>query len=67
MERPHNKYGSAIPIKDDLKVDNVYEGVQGTVELITIVVSGVVVHSMYKPPNDQFALSQHSATEICHT
>ena len=35
-ERPHNKYGSAILIRDDLKVDNVYERVQGTVELITI-------------------------------
>ena len=50
-ERPHNKYGSAILIRDDLKVDNVYKRVQGTVELITIVMSGVVVHSVYKPPN----------------
>ena len=49
-ERPHNKYGSAILIRDDLKVDNVYERVQGTVELITIVMSGLVVHSVYKPP-----------------
>ena len=24
-ERPHNKYGSAILIRDDLKVDDVYE------------------------------------------
>ena len=43
-ERPHNKYGSAILIREDLKVENVYERVQGTVELITIVMSGVVVH-----------------------
>ena len=54
-ERPHNKYGSAILIRDDLKVDNVYERVQGAVELITIVMSRVVVHYVYKPPNDQFA------------
>ena len=54
-ERPH-KYGSAILIRDGLKVDNVYERVQGTVELITIVMSGVVVHSVYKPQNDKFAL-----------
>ena len=51
-ERPHNKCGSATLIRDDLKVDTVYERVQGTVELITIVMSGVVVHSVYKPPND---------------
>ena len=56
VERPHNKYGSTILIRDDLKVKNVYERVQGTVELITIVMSGVVVHSVYKPPNDQFGL-----------
>ena len=30
-ERSHNRYGSAILIRDDLKVDNVYERVQGTV------------------------------------
>ena len=60
-ERPHNKYGSAILIREDLKIENVYERVQGTVELITIVMSGVVVHYVYKPPNDQ-----HS-DETCHT
>ena len=53
-ERPH-KYGSTILIRDDLKVENVYERVQGTVEIITIVMSGVVVHSVYKLPNGQFA------------
>ena len=64
-ERPHNKYGSAILIRDALKVDNVYEKVQGTIELITIVMSGEVVHSVYKPPNDQFALL--SAPYVKHT
>ena len=48
VERPHNKYGSAILIREDLKVDNVYERVQGAVELITIVMSGVVVHSVFR-------------------
>ena len=33
VKRPH-KYSSAILIRDELKVDNVYERVQGTVELI---------------------------------
>ena len=56
VERPHNKYGSAILIREDMKVENVYKRVQGTVELITIVMSGVVVHSVYKPPHDQFVL-----------
>ena len=66
VERPHNKYGSAILIREDLKVENVYERVQGTVELITIVMSGVVVHYVYKPPNDQFVLPALDI-ETCHT
>ena len=56
VERPHNKYGSAILIRNDLKVKNIYERVQGTVELITIVMPGVVVHYVYKRPNDPFEL-----------
>ena len=31
VERPHNKYGSAILIRNDLKVRKLYERVQGTV------------------------------------
>ena len=54
VERPHNKYGSAILIRNDLKVKKIYERVQGTVEIIMIVIPGVVVHSVYKPPNDPF-------------
>ena len=65
-ERPHSKYGSAILIRDDMKVDNVYERVQGTVELITILMSGVVVHSVYKPPNDQFALPALDHRDLPH-
>ena len=66
-ERPHNNYGSAILIRDDLKVNNVYERVQGTVELITIVMSGVVVHSVFKPPNDQLALLALDHSDLPHT
>ena len=43
-------------IQNDLKVKKIYERVQGTVEIITIVMSGIVVHSVYTPPNDLFEL-----------
>ena len=56
VQRPHSKYRSAILIRNDLKVKKIYERVQGTVELIMIVMPGVVVHSVYKPPNDPFEL-----------
>ena len=29
VERPHNKYGSAILIRNDMKVKKIYERVQG--------------------------------------
>ena len=65
-ERPYNKYGSAILIIDDLKFDNVYEKEQGTVELITIMMSGVVVHSVYKPLNDQFVFPALGHRDLPH-
>ena len=65
VERPH-KYGSAILIRNDLKVKKIYERVQGTVEIITIVMYGVVVHSVYKPPNDSFELPALGHTNLPH-
>ena len=56
VECPHNKYGSAILIRNDLKVKKIYERIQRTVEIITIALPGVVVHRVYKPPNDPFEL-----------
>ena len=55
-ESPHKKYGSAILIRDDLRVEKISVRTLGTVELLTIVMPGVVIHSVYKPPNDQFQL-----------
>ena len=55
-ELPHKKCGSAILIRGDLKVENIYERVHGTVEIITIVMPVVVVHSVYKSSNNQFEL-----------
>ena len=65
-EHPHNNYGSDILIRDYLKVDNVYERVQGTGELIKMVMSGVVVHSVYKPPNDQFSVPALGHRDFLH-
>ena len=56
VERPHSKYGSTILIRNGVKVKKIYERVQGTVVLITIVMPRVVVLSVYTPPNDPFEL-----------
>ena len=56
VERPHIKYGSAILIRSDLKVRGVSVWEQDNVELISNEMPGVVVHSVYKPPNEKFVL-----------
>jgi len=53
-ERPHDKYGSAIFIRDDLKVKSVSVSAANNVEVITAELPNVVVHSVYKPPGEQF-------------
>ena len=53
-ECPHNKHGSSVFIRDGLKVNNISVSEEGNVELITVGLSGVLVHSMYKPPTETF-------------
>ena len=53
-ERPHDKYGSAIFIRDDLKVKSIYVTAANHVEVITAEQPDVVVHSVYEPPSEQF-------------
>ena len=55
-ERPHDKYGSAIFIRDDLKVKSISVTAANHVEVITAELPDVVVHSVYKPPSEQFVL-----------
>ena len=55
-ERPHIKYGSAILIRSDLKVKGVSAWEKDNVELISIEMPGVVVHSVYKPPNEKLVI-----------
>ena len=57
-ERPHDKYGGggAIFIRYDLKVKSISVTAANHVEVITAELSDVVVHSVYKPPSEQFEL-----------
>ena len=55
-ERPHDKYGSAIFIRDDLKVNSISATAVNHVDMITTELPDVVVHSVYKPHSDQFVL-----------
>ena len=54
-ERPNNNHSSFVFIRDGLKVNNisVYEE-ENVVELFTVELPCVVVHSVYKPPHKPF-------------
>ena len=56
VERPHNKYGSAVSIRDDLKVKGISICEDDDVELIKIELCIAIIQSVYKPPNIQFLL-----------
>ena len=55
-----------VLFSSDMKVGNIYERVHVTVELIMIVMSEVVVHSVYKPPHDQFELPALGHRDLPH-
>ena len=53
-EQPHDKYGSAIFIRDNLKVNSISAIAINHVEVFTTELAHVVVHYVYKPPSMQF-------------
>ena len=65
VERPHIKCGSAILIRSNLKLKGVSVW-EDNVELISIEMPGVVVHSMYKPPNEKFILPAFGYRNLPH-
>ena len=56
VKQPHIMYGSAILIRSDLKVKGASIWEQDNVELISIEMPGVVVHYVYKSPNEKVVL-----------
>ena len=54
-ERPHNKHGSSVFVRDGLKVNSISVCEEENVEFITVELPGVV-HSLYKPPPEPFLL-----------
>ena len=55
-ERPHNKHGSSVFVRDGLKVNSISVCEEENVELITVELPGVVVDSLYKLPPEPFLL-----------
>ena len=56
-ERPHNKHGSSVFLRDGLKVNIISVCEEDNVDFIAVEQPGVVVHSVYKPQAEQFLRS----------
>ena len=65
-ERPHNKHGSSVFVRDGLTVNRISSCEEDNVEFITVELPGVVVHSGYKPPAEQFLLPPHGNRNMPH-
>ena len=65
-ERPHNKHGGSVSVRDGLKVNSIYVCEEDNVEFITVELNGVVVHSVYKPPAEQFLLPLLGSRNMPH-
>ena len=63
-ERIHNKHGNSIFIRDGLKVNKIYVCEEDNVELSTVELPGVVVHSMYKLSPQLSTLGQRNKHHI---
>ena len=66
VERPHNKHGSTVFVRDGLKVNSISVCEEDNVEFITVELPGVVVHSVYKPPAEQFLLPPLGSRNMPH-
>ena len=55
-DRPHDKYGNAIFITDDLKVKSISVTATNHVEMIIAELLDVVIHYVYQPLSEQFVL-----------
>lgn len=52
--RSHNKYGSAIFVRDKLSVKSVHITDEDNIEIITVDLGNITISSIYKPPNTPF-------------
>ena len=62
-DRPHEKYGSAILVKENMAVLNVWKNDEDDIEILTADTGKCIVSSVYKPPNEKFEWKSHPSTD----
>ena len=65
-ERLHNKHDCSVFVRDGLKANRISVCEEDNVEFITVELPGVVVHSVYKPPAEQFLLPPLGSRNMPH-
>jgi hypothetical protein len=58
IERPHEKYGSLIFVRDNLKILSTSRTEINDIEIHTIELTNCTVTSIYKPPNVPFKFTK---------
>ena len=56
----------ALFLLDGLKINSIYVCEEDNIELITVELPGVVLHSVYKPPAEQFQLPPLGSRNMPH-
>jgi len=58
IERPHNKYGSAIFLKSNIAVKSASKSETNNIEILTVDLGKCSITSIYNPPNENFVFEE---------
>ena len=67
IERPHEKYGSAIYVKPDLVITSTSMTENNDIEILTVNVGSITITSVYKPPTRQFQFDNPDSLDYNNT
>ena len=64
IERPHEKYGSAIFVRKDVIIDQTSLTEEDNIEVLAVNMGKLSVNSVYKPPGSTFAFTEPQSSTM---